>query len=403
MEKLVQFGAGSIGRSFIGQLFARAGFEVVFVDVDDRIIEALNGRRQYRVEIRDDPPGELLVENVRAVNGRDRGAVVSELISARAAGTSVGAGALQHVYPVLAAGIMERQRRGLPPLDVILCENLKNAAKIVRAGLQACLPPDFPLESAVGLVETSIGKMVPLVPQAVREHDPLVVFAEAYNTLIVDAEAFKNPAPAAPGLEPRKNMAAYVDRKLYIHNLGHAAIAYHTALYHPTVQSIGDAIALDDVCELAGEAMRESAQALVRTYPDEFSEAALEAHIRDLVQRFGNPALGDTVYRVGRDIRRKLHRDDRIVGAMLIDLKHGVEPQITARVAAEAMRFRAGDEQGKPDPADVDFIRNDLPRGPEHVLSAVCGLDPADPIDSLARKLILSQVGSLPRAADSGG
>jgi len=68
--KLVQFGAGNIGRSFIGQLFSRAGYEVVFADVVPEVIRLLNERRRYRVEIKDDPPGTIWVENVRAVDGR---------------------------------------------------------------------------------------------------------------------------------------------------------------------------------------------------------------------------------------------------------------------------------------------------------------------------------------------
>ena len=42
----------------------------------------------------------------------------------------------------------------------------------------------------------------------------------------MDATAFRNPIPPIPGLDPKQHMAAYVDRKSFIHNLGHAASAY---------------------------------------------------------------------------------------------------------------------------------------------------------------------------------
>src|SRR5579872_2267398 len=111
MEKLVQFGAGNIGRSFIGQLFATGGYEVVFVDVDERLVAALNDRGCYRVEVADDPLDEILVQNVRAVNGNDSTEVVEELVSARIAATAVGANALKYLYPSLARGIVERVKR----------------------------------------------------------------------------------------------------------------------------------------------------------------------------------------------------------------------------------------------------------------------------------------------------
>jgi hypothetical protein len=101
--KLVQFGAGNIGRSFIGQLFARAGYEVVFVDVMPEVVALLNERRRYRVKVKDTPPGTIWVENVRAVNGRDRDRVAEELATADIAGTAVGPAALQHLFPVIAS------------------------------------------------------------------------------------------------------------------------------------------------------------------------------------------------------------------------------------------------------------------------------------------------------------
>jgi len=393
-SKLVQFGAGAIGRSFIGQLFARGGYEVVFFDVNPDIVDALNERRSYRVEIRDTPPGSILVRGVRAVNGNDREAVIEEVRTARVAGTAVGAGALKYLYPTLAAGIAVRREAGLPPLDVILCENLHDAASLVRQGLSTQLPPDFPLDEAVGLVETSIGKMVPMVPDELRRQDPLVVCAEAFNTLVVDGHGFKNAIPLVEGLSPQRNMPAYVDRKLYVHNLGHAAVAYHAARCYPEVRTIGEAIEIDSVRLLAGGAMRETAAALLRAYPGEWSPQELEDHVQDLLRRFANPALGDTVFRVGRDVPRKLNRHDRIIGAMAMDLHHGITPAHTARVAADAFHFRAVDDAGRLDPADEAFIRDVLPRGPEHVLSTVCGLNDADPLEAKVRQFVLAALDS---------
>ncbi len=160
---LVQFGAGNIGRSFIGQLFARAGYEVCFVDVDPAILEALNARGEYTVEIRDARTERISVSGVRGVDGRDRERVAEALVQADIAGTAVGPNALRHLCPALAEGLVRRHAAGRPPLDVILCENLRNAAEHVRSELLPLLPEGFPLDEALGLVETSIGKMVPLM------------------------------------------------------------------------------------------------------------------------------------------------------------------------------------------------------------------------------------------------
>ncbi|MDH7568838.1 MAG: mannitol-1-phosphate 5-dehydrogenase, partial [Armatimonadota bacterium] len=305
-----------------------------------------------------------------------------ELVTARVAGTAVGPAALPHVLPALAAGLVRRRERGVGPLDVILCENLRGAAAVVREGLARLLPPEFPLAESVGLVETSIGKMVPIMTAAQRAEDPLAVYAEAYNTLICDARAFLNPVPAVPGLDPKENMRAYVDRKSFIHNLGHAVAAYVGYARDPKIVYLWEAVARPDVLEVARGAMWESARALIREYPEEFTEENQRAHIEDLLRRFANKALGDTLYRVGRDLPRKLSPEDRLIGALRLDLRHGISAPNTLLGIAAALHFRAVDDEGRLYSADAAFIAEWIPKGPEAILTGVCGLNPAVPAEA---------------------
>ena len=375
--QLVVFGAGNIGRSFIAQLFSRAGYRVVFVDIDEELIAALNREGRYRIEIRDRTPGEIWVEGVSAIPARAGEEVARAVAAADIVATAVGAAALPQIYSNIAAGLVLRRDSGEAPLDIIICENLRNAAEIFAEGLRKHLPPDFPLEACVGLVETSIGKMVPIMPEEVRRRDPLLLYAEAYNTLILDAKGFKNPIPAVPGLDPKENMAAHVDRKAFIHNLGHAACAYLGYLANPQARYIWEVVADGRVCEAARRAMWESAAALLRRYPDEFDEENQQAHIEDLLARFGNKDLGDTVYRVGRDLPRKLGRDDRLVGALLMDAEHGVEAPITALCVAAGFLFRGTDERGQAFPPDREFAEHLGRGGLDWALARICGLNEA--------------------------
>lgn len=401
-RKLVQFGAGNIGRSFIGPLFARAGYEVVFVDIDDVLVQALNERRRYRVEIKDERPETIWVENVRAVHGRDVEQVADELATAGVAATAVGPKALPHLYPVLAQGLLKRRERDGGPLDLILCENLRDAAVQVRAGLAAHLPPDYPLDELVGLVETSIGKMVPLMTAEQRAEDPLLIFAEAYNTLIVDRLGFRCGVPDVPGLDAKENMKAYVDRKLFIHNLGHAVTAYVGHLVNPGWTYVWEAVGHEDVRRAAEGAMWESGRALIAEYPDEFTEANQREHIDDLLRRFGNRALGDTIYRVGRDVPRKLSPQDRLLGALRLDIRHGVAAPYTLLGVAAACLFRATDEKGELFGADRWFVEEVYPRGISAVLQDVCGLEPEEPADQALREAITQVIEFVLRERGAG-
>lgn len=388
METFVQIGAGNIGRSFVGQLFSRAGFEVVFIDVVEPVIAALNQQHRYRVEIKDRCPETIWVENVRGVDGRDKEAAVEELFACRLCATAVGPKALPHVLPNVAEALVRRRESGRPPLDIILAENLREAAGFVREHLARLLPPDFPLEESVGLIETSIGKMVPIMSEADRATDPLLVFAEAYNNLICDARGFHNPIPAVPGLDPKENIAAYVDRKSFIHNLGHALCAYLGYVEDPSLIYTWQAVEHPVIGPVVRAGMWESGRALIAQYPEEFNEENQAAHIEDLLGRFANQALGDTLHRVGRDLTRKLSREDRVIGALLNDLEQGVEPRVTALCAAAGMHFRAPDEKGELFPPDAKFLEETVAGGVEQVLAEVCGLVAGRQPDDQARELI---------------
>jgi mannitol-1-phosphate 5-dehydrogenase len=394
-ESFVQIGAGNIGRSFIGQLFARAGFETVFIDVVPAVVNAINEQGRYRVEIKDTNPETIWVENVRAVNGNDREAASDELAACRLCATAVGPGAVKYIYPTIAMALQKRVAAGAPSLDVIICENMRDAASAFTEGLQGLLPEGFPLAENIGLVETSIGKMVPIMSHEDRARDPLLVFAEAYNTLICDAKGFKNPIPDVPGLDPKQNMTAYVDRKSFIHNFGHALCAYLGHVVDPALRYTYEAVEHDVLGPALRRGMMESARALIEVYPDEFDEANQTEHVDDLLSRFANRALGDTLYRVGRDVQRKLSREDRVVGALCCDIANGIDAPMTALCAAAGMRFRAVDEDGLMFPRDSEFAATIWPRGVDAILSETCQLRAEDEIEDAAREAITAADGVL--------
>ncbi|MFW6304100.1 MAG: mannitol-1-phosphate 5-dehydrogenase [Candidatus Sumerlaeota bacterium] len=394
-KTFVQFGAGNIGRSFLGQLFSRGGYEIVFVDVDETLIHQLNEENAYRIVIKHpDGTDEIIsIDNVRAVNGLDDEAVAEVIADCDLAATAVGARALGHVAPTLAKGLMARRRRGRGTLDIILAENLQGAASFLKEALSRQLTEDFDIDRRVGLIETSIGKMVPIMRHEDLEIDPLWVFAEPYNTLIVDAKAFRNPVPNIDGLKPVDNIAAYVDRKLFIHNLGHSATAYLGYEKEPHWDYIWEVLEDDQIASTVRRAMRQSSEALLAEYPETFSKSDLAEHVEDLLARFRNKALGDTIHRVGRDLYRKLGRRDRLVGALLLVLKHDREADAIARAVRAAVQFEKSDEKGELFPADREFAEKEKPLGLQHILRKVCELAPENPLDTKAINAILNSKG----------
>lgn len=397
MSKFVQFGAGNIGRSFIGRLFAEAGFEVVFVDVDQELIHRLNSAKKYRVAIKgNDSPDEIrIIENIRAIDGKDADRVIGELSDADFCATSVGSRAFASLFPLIARAIEQRYKHRARPLDLILAENVRDAAKAFRQGIGACLAPGFPLEASLGLVETSIGKMVPIMRREYLLEDPLLLFAEPYDTLIVDRKAFKNKIPPLRGLEAVGNIRAYVDRKLFMHNMSHAASAYLGYQEAPELTKIWQVMELPKVVAWVRSAIVESAEALQAMYPEDFSLEGLLFHGEDLLKRYANRALGDTLYRVGRDLKRKLDREDRLIGACLLAARQGLTFKHIAMATAAAFSFKACDATGSRLDSDLEFLAESGGLSLESALKKFSRLDSRQAEDKLVIDTIVNSARSL--------
>lgn len=373
MATAVQFGAGNIGRGFLGELFYRSGLETVFIEINEDLIKALNQARRYRIEIRDEAGNyPTRVENVRAVLASDEDAVAEEVARAEIAATAVGVAALPQVAPLIAKGLVRRfSSPGSEPLNIIICENLLHSADYMRKEINKHilekLRPD--INKRLGLSEAVVSRMVPLVTEEERRQSPLYIAAEKYARLPVDAKGFVGEIPEIYGLKPVDNITAFQEQKLFTHNLGHALTAYFG--YEKGYVYIYQAVADEEIKKKVLAALAESGEALVKKHP--ITREEQEAHIADLLSRFANRALGDTIARVARDPVRKLGPNDRLIGAGKLALEYGIKPHnlIVGIIAA----------LGYDNPQDVQAVRlQEMLRGKglKIVLKEVSGLKEGD-------------------------
>ncbi len=375
-KKLIMVGAGKIGRSFIGQLFSFSGFEVVFVDINNKVINELNYQNEYSVVIKGtDYEETIYVRNVRGIHLFDEDRVRDEIITADIIAISTGVQNWSSVILVLAKGI-ERRYEISPdsPIDIIIAENVRDGGVLMYKALYEIVNDKTILKEYVGLVETSIGKMVPIMTKDEERDDLLRIFAEPYNNLIVDKKGFKNCIPEVKGLSPKENIKAWVDRKLFIHNLGHAAVAYFGYLNNPQHTYIYEALNDPQVKSFVINTMHESAAILKEMYPDDFSSDELNEHIYNLISRFDNKNLRDTIFRVGRDLHRKLGEEDRLVAVIKAGIKRNMPTDKILLTLVSATFFRAVDQNGEVDEKDISFI-SIFNNGIEGILTNVCGFN----------------------------
>jgi len=376
----VIFGAGSVGRGFLGQLFSESGYDVVFVDVDAPLVEALNRRGSYTLRLASmEKTEDLTIGPVRALHGADTGQVARAVAQASLMATAVGARALPAIAQPIAAGLAQRWEAGeSAPLNIIVCENLHDAPELLRGYVEGALPEGLrPLvRERVGFVPAVIARMSPVPTPEQRAADPCLIVAEPYKVLPVDRLAFVGPIPNIVGMEAVTPFIAYTERKLYIHNAGHAILAYlgyrrgcaygYEALTDPCVRPLLD------------QALDEAGRALIAEHG--FAPEALREHVQDLLHRFANQALADPISRLARDPLRKLAPGDRLVGAARLAEKHGIVPEGLAWGIAAGLAYD--------DPHDEHAVALQArlaQEGLEQTLQAVCGIRPSESLSLLVR------------------
>ena len=330
--KAVIFGAGNIGRGFIGPLFAESDFEVTFIDVSKPVVEKLNEDHCYPLRIvSNEGSREIMVERVSAVDGNDADAAQAAIAECDIAATCVGAGAIKYILPNFIGGLRRRLATTGKPLDLLICENLMDADKYVHSLLETQLTPEE--LSMVGLIETSVGRMVPAPDPEANKDNILRVAVEEYGVLPVDRDAFKGEVPPVKNIVAHSPFRFYIERKLYLHNMGHAVCAYLGS--YTGHEKICTAISDPTIRVIVTAAMTESAIALAEKYNT--SAAPLMEHAADLIRRFANVALGDGCARVGADIPRKLAPSDRLTGGAMNVISTGAAPIFVCVGAAAAL------------------------------------------------------------------
>ena len=364
--KALHFGAGNIGRGFIGKLLADAGIELVFADVNQAVLDALNARHQYPVHVVGEQAQVETVTGVSAVNSTSD-EVITLIAEVDIVTTAVGPQILARIAGSIARGLALRSDNGITrPLNIIACENMVRGTSQLKDHVLAALPAQYHawVEAHVGFVDSAVDRIVP--PGEAGSNDPLEVTVETFSEWIVDKTQFKGDLPAIPGMELTDNLMAFVERKLFTLNTGHAITAYLGQL--AVHQTILYAILDPAVRSVVKGAMQESGAVLIKRYGFDAEKHA--AYIEKILTRFENPYLKDDVERVGRQPLRKLSAGDRLIKPTLGTLEYQLPHTNLVKGIAAAMRYRSAQD---PQAQELEALLEKV--GPQAALAQVSGLD----------------------------
>ncbi|MNG84152.1 Mannitol-1-phosphate 5-dehydrogenase [compost metagenome] len=261
--------------------------------------------------------------------------------------------------------IKRHQQGNSRPLNIIACENMVRGTSQLKQHVFDALPQDEQawVEQHVGFVDSAVDRIVP--PAEAGSSDPLEVTVETFSEWIVDQTQFKGQLPAIAGMELTDNLMAFVERKLFTLNTGHAITAYLGQ--QAGLLTIREAILDSAIRRAVKGAMEESGAVLIKRYGFDADKHA--AYIDKILSRFENPYLHDDVERVGRQPLRKLSAGDRLIKPLLGTLEYGLPHANLIQGIAAAMSYRSDQ-----DPQAQELVALLAKLGPKAALAQISGL-----------------------------
>ncbi|EGR1131206.1 mannitol-1-phosphate 5-dehydrogenase [Vibrio cholerae] len=364
-KNAVHFGAGNIGRGFIGKLLADANIAVTFADVNKPLVDQLSHQQEYKVKVVGSECKMETVSHVTAVNSASE-ALIERIIKTDLVTTAVGPTVLDIIAKTIAKGLSARFAAGnTQPLNIIACENMVRGTTHLKQQVYQFLTTEEQqqADALVGFVDSAVDRIVP--PLQAANDDPLEVTVESFSEWIVDEQQFKGEIPQIEGMEKTDNLMAFVERKLFTLNTGHCVTAYLGCLKgHRTIrEAIEDPIIHAQV----KQAMQESGEVLIRRYG--FDRALHSAYIEKILSRFANPYLVDEVDRVGRQPLRKLSANDRLIKPLLGTIEYGLPNGMLLKGIAAALKYR-----NSSDPQAVELQQSIEKEGVRSTLARYTGL-----------------------------
>jgi len=371
--KAVHFGGGNIGRGFIAELFHKTGYEIIFIDVVDKLIEDIQNTKSYTVtEVGEEGERTFTIDNYRAINSKHNEAdCVKEISEADVVTCAVGPNILKFIAPVIAKAIQARTISR--PLAVIACENMVNATDTLKGFIvdEKNLPAEFvknELSKKAEFGNSAIDRIVPTQPEGAG----LNVTIEKFYEWCVETTGFKSGHPEIEGVHWVEDLEPYIERKLYTVNTSHATAAYFG--YNMGVNTIHEAMANEKIKQEVHEALEETSHLIVNKHGVTAEEQ--EKYVNAIIKRISNPHLEDVPKRVGRAPLRKLGRKERFIGpgAQLAEMGYDV----TALVKGVEMALRFQNVEGDDESFELAKILSST--SAEEATTKLTGLEKDHPL-----------------------
>lgn len=376
--KAVHFGAGNIGRGFIGEILHKNDFDITFVDINETLIDALNARDSYEIEYADEAHQRLTISGFSGLNnGKEPEAVAQAVAEADIVTTAIGPNILPYIAELIANGIkLRRENDDARPMDIVACENMIGGTDFLNEKVSAYFDEAdrVYVDQYIGFPNAAVDRIVPMQ----SHEDPLFVSVEPFSEWVIDQTNVKGTQIKLDGVLYVEDLLPYIERKLFSVNTGHATTAYTGK--HFGYETIDQALEDEKVLQQLKAVLAETGALLVEKWG--FDQEAHAAYANKIVGRFQNSHISDAITRVARTPIRKLGYDERFIRPIREAKERGLSYDALLATVAYIFEYNdAEDEQSQ----ELQKMLAEQPLN--QVIQTVTGLEDADLINEIKGKI----------------
>lgn len=361
----IHFGAGNIGRGFIGILLKNSNYDITFVDLNKDIIDDIKLNGKFSVIYLDEANSFDLVDNVKGLHGIDDLEQVIEAISSTdLITTSLGQDNLKYITANIVAGIKARIEVGTSnKLDIIACENGLQVSSFFKQLVYAELTEEEQAycDEHIGFVDCTVDR---IVPNQTNENICDVRVEPSFEWVLKSNQVKANFD--IKDAQYTEELAYYNKRKLLTVNLTHSLIGYVGSA--EGYEYVHEAIANPAIEHFVEQVLTDIRNALV-------IEFGVEADVQDsyalkTVNRFKNDKIVDELSRVARNPLTKLSDGERYISPLKVLIDNGGSYNALCQAVAYGLSYNNPQE-----PQAVEIKTLITEKGIEVAVKQITGLE----------------------------
>lgn len=370
----VHFGAGNIGRGFIGILLKNSNYDITFVDLNDQVIDELKQKQEYTIYYLDEQASSDKVSGVNGLHGsKDIDQVLQALQSCDLITTSLGQDNLKYISSNIVKAIIARAENKLDTkLDIIACENGLQVSSFFKELVYSELNDEQKqyADKHIGFVDCTVDR---IVPNQVNENICDVRVEPGFEWVLKQSQVKYNFD--IKDAKYTDDLAYYNKRKLLTVNLTHSLIGYIGYSLGKTY--VHETIAIPEVEQFVHNVLTDIRNSLVIEFGVE--EDVQDQYARKTVERFKNDKIVDELSRVARNPETKLGYNERYISPMRVLLDNDMDCGYICHAVAYALSYNNPDE---PQAMAIQALINQ--NGIEQAIKSITGLENQMDIDKIA-------------------